>query len=282
MKKAPRALLFFFSFGGFVFLSFVFLPCALDDALAGLRLLGECGALVDVARGAAVPRALGLLPRVLGNLHEAVRRGERLRLQVEHLLDAVEAECAVAGRLPLLLVGVDVDAGLRLLVAPAAREDLATRALRLALGHLLAALLGGTDALLEEAGILARARDAELHLAALRAPLVRLLLGGVGHDAVVALLVRRRLLRHASSALLGRLVGDGLLESLHDLVAPARAATDHLMAHLQHDATEQGVLRAVARAAGRRVLDVDGRVEDAVLVARPHFTVDLADIRRAH
>ena len=262
-KKTKKRGALFFGLGGFVFFSLVWgvwggdLPGGLYDCLAGLGLLSERRALVLVIRAlASALRRAGLLLRVLGDLDEAVGGSEGLRAEVEHLLLAVEAERAVTGRRPLRLIGVDVDARVRLLVAPAASEDLAARALRLALGHLLAALLRGADALFEEGGVLAGAGDAELHRAVLRAPLVRLLLRGVRHDAVVALLILSSLVRETRLPLCRGLVGQSVGKSVHQLVAPLRDAVKHPVAHLQHHATEQRVLRAVTRAAGGGVLHV--------------------------
>ena len=184
---------------------------------------------------ALLPRgaALRLVLRRARHLGEAVLR-ERLGLQVEDLLLAVEAERARAGGLPLRLVGVDVDAGVLLGVVPAAREDLAARALRLALGHLLAARRAGADALLKEAGVLARLRHAELHLTALT-PLLLLALHTEVHEASVALHLGRRLPLDPLGLLCGRLVLQHLDLGIVHLVAPPDdrdKAFPHLLAAL--------------------------------------------------
>ena len=205
--------------------------------------------------GVVVLTALGAHALLARCGHEAVDLRGLSATQVEALGLAVIAERARAGVGPLRFVGVHVDAGVRLLVVPAPRKLLVTDVValhrlahRLALGHLRTAVRA--RAVRVERRILAGARDAELHLTALR-PLLLLAVHEVAHDALLALALvlglggqaRRRLSRRLTCAL------SELVLVLH--VAP-RGARGARLAHAEHHAQvvarQERVLRAVARA----------------------------------
>ena len=215
--------------------------------------------------------------------HEAVDLRRLRTAEVEARSLAVIAQHARAGIGPLRLVRVDVDAGARLLVVPAARQLLAAHevalhglAVGLAHGHVCGAV--GAGALREEGGVLAGAGHAELHLAAL-GPLLLLAVNQVLDDLLLALALVLGLRLEARLALRRRLRRQlGLLLLPHD-VAPRGAGgarRAHAQHHLQVGALQQRVLVAVARALGVVVGLVHGEVallaleEPAPVAALPH------------
>ena len=217
--------------------------------------MGLAPAIAAVAAVTAVTvvMALALVAREAREV--ATLRGQHVTLLVEALAVTVVAEQALERVGPLRLVRVNVDAVMALLVRPAACEVLSTDAaerlgggaLRLALGHLRAA--AGTRARKEEALVLARARHAELHLAALGAPLVSLLVDRVANEAGHRGGLSLGLLLEALSRLLsrlGRAVGGEV--ALCD-VTPAEALVLELAA-LERVEVHERVRLAVPRALG--------------------------------
>ena len=164
-------------------------------------------------------------------------RRRRIGRAAEHeAVVGAHVEAPRAGVGPLRLVRVDVDAGVRLLVVPAAGQHLAALALACAgegrADHVADIVAGGEDALdaqlvaaragarEEQRDILARLGHAELHGAALRAPLLLLFEDAPVRDGRLCLRVEARHLGEARRGLLGRLGGEALLRLLHVDRAP--------------------------------------------------------------
>jgi hypothetical protein len=217
----------------------------------------------------------------------------RIALEVEARAVAVVAEVARERVSPLRLIRVDVDAGVALLVRPAAGELLATDAValgglaaRLALGHVRVA--AGAGARHEETLVLARARHAELHLAALR-PLVRLLVDRIADNAGVGIGLSLGLGLEAHRHLLRRLGRDlGAVVGLGD-VAPGHTGV-LLGAEGNGRLVQQRVRRAVAAAVLVRVAlglrdQALARHDPVAVAAVPHgeaIALVQGEVRVAH
>jgi len=176
-----------------------------------------------------LPLALSLLLKLLAA--RLGRQRNRLALEVEGLRVAVVAEAVGHSVGPLRLVRMNVDARLTLLVHPAAARLLALQ---------------------KESLVAAGPRYAELHLAALVSPALRLLGDGVRDDTLDHLVVKSGAGGGASSLLLRRLLGNlGILPGEND-VAPERAVLCRQV-EVERLAVEHRVLGAVAGALLRAV-----------------------------